>query len=323
MNLIIENWRKFLKEESRQDYSILNTEWISDFLHKRATNRDIANTIKTRYGVDPNNLGELELAIRDMIQNAPDNFPLKTKAVKKALGAGTFGIALLMPDDLVLKVYWGSFEPTSRTIRTDDSPEREKYTKIQDKLLDPVKGSVTDPNIIDQGTVRLKGGSMGWVLMSKFDETLFDLIKRIMGSINDDNQRSQFYYEIAKLFEKINPDLIKKTPKLQIRQIAPTRPDTVSGDTTSPYGDATAPAKKPKKINESSLSVDKIDKEINMMKQKYKKFGLDIKEMDRLKVIFKNILQKLPDLKKEAGNLADVRPPNIGLVGDNPVFFDY
>ena len=320
MKLIVENWRKFLKEELKQDYSILNTEWIADFLHKRATERTIANTIKTKYGVDPNNFGELELAIRDMIQNAPDNFPLKTKAVKKALGAGTFGIALLMPDDLVLKVYWGSFEPTSRTIRTDDAPEREKYAKIQDKLLDPVKGSVTDPNIIDQGTVKLKDGNIGWVLMSRFDETLMDLIRRIMDSINDSEQRSRFYFEIAKLFEKINPDLIKKTPKLQVRQIPPTEPEGPQDTTISSSGDATVPAKK---LNESSLSVDKIEKKINMIKQKYKKFGLDIKETDRLKVILKNILQKLPDLKKEAGNLADVRPPNIGLVGDNPVFFDY
>ena len=58
-------------------------------------------------------------------------------------------------------------------------------------------------------------------------------------------------------------------------------------------------------------------------KQKYNKFGLDIKEMDRLKVILKNILVKLPELRNEVGPLTDVRPPNIGLIGDNPVFFDY
>jgi len=45
--------------------------------------------------------------------------------------------------------------------------------------------------------------------------------------------------------------------------------------------------------------------------------------MDRLKVILKNILVKLPELRNEVGPLTDVRPPNIGLIGDNPVFFDY
>ena len=305
MKLILENWRKFVNEKSDPMLAVLNAGWIADFLQKRAKDPDIDNTIKSRYGIDVRDTNALEDALEDMIENAPDDFPLKSQQVKKELGSGTFGIALLMPNDLVLKVYWGSFNPINKSIRADDVPEREKYAKIQQKLTDPVKGSVTGPNIIDQGTVKLKDGDMGWVLMSKFDETLLDMLKRIIETINDKNAKAEFSSEINDLLIKINPDL---------------KPEEPTHDQDKTGLDATVPAKK---MNESSLSGPKIDKIINMMKQRYEKFDLDIKEMDRLKVILKNILPKLPELRKQIGRLTDVKPANIGLIGDNPVFFDY
>ena len=305
MKLILENWRKFVNEKSDPMLAVLNAGWIADFLQKRAKDPDIDSTIKSRYGIDVRDTNALEDALEDMIENAPDDFPLKSQQVKKELGSGTFGIALLMPNDLVLKVYWGSFNPINKSIRADDVPEREKYAKIQQKLTDPVKGSVTDPNIIDQGTVKLKDGDMGWVLMSKFDETLLDMLKRIIETINDKNAKAEFSSKINDLLIKINPDL---------------KPEEPTHDQDKTGLDATVPAKK---MNESSLSGPKIDKIINMMKQRYEKFDLDIKEMDRLKVILKNILPKLPELRKQIGRLTDVKPANIGLIGDNPVFFDY
>jgi hypothetical protein len=318
MKLILENWRKFLKEEVDPVMAIINAGWIADFLQIRSSDADIVKTIKNRYGINIKNLDEVEDALEDMIINAPDDFPLKTKQAKKELGAGTFGIALLMPDDLVLKVYWGSFNPVNRKIRSDDAPEREKYAKIQQKLTNPVKGNITDPNIIAQGTVKLKDGDLGWVLMSKFDETLLDMLKRIIKSVNNQSAKNEFIYEIQDLLEKINPDLKIKKAAHDQEKTAIEIPQTPTASVPSLA--TTAPAKK---MNESSLSVDKIDKKINMMKQKYKKFGLDIKEMDRLKVILKNILERLPELRSEVGPLTDVRPPNIGLIGDSPVFFDY
>ena len=317
MKLILENWRSFLNEKSDPMLAVINAGWIADFLQKRSKDPNIETVIKDRYGVDIRNTEALEDALEDMIENAPDDFPLKSQQVKKELGSGTFGIALLMPDDLVLKVYWGSFNPVDKTIRRDDAPEREKYAKIQQKLTDPVKGSVTDPNIIAQGTVKLKDGDMGWVLMSKFDETLMDMLKRIIETINDEGAKAEFIGEIQDLLEKINPDL---KPESRPGPISVEIPPPPPG--AAPLGDldATVPAKK---INESTLSTSKLDDKLNRMKQKYNKFGLDIKEMDRLKVILKNVLVKLPELRKEVGRLTDVRPPNIGLIGDNPVFFDY
>jgi len=313
MKLILENWRKFVNEKSDPMLAVLNAGWIADFLQKRAKDPDIDSTIKSRYGIDVRDTNALEDALEDMIENAPDDFPLKSQQVKKALGSGTFGIALLMPNDLVLKVYWGSFNPINRSIRADDVPEREKYAKIQQKLTDPVKGSVTDPNIIAQGTVKLKDGDMGWVLMSKFDETLLDMLKRIIETINDKNAKAEFMSEMQDLLEKINPDLKPESHRT---------PTFVEIPPPPPLGglDVTVPAKK---MNESTLSTSKLDDKLNRMKQKYNKFGLDIKEMDRLKVILKNILVKLPELRKEIGRLTDVKPSNIGLIGDNPVFFDY
>ena len=317
MKLILENWRSFLNEKSDPMLAVINAGWIADFLQKRSKDPNIETVIKDRYGVDVRNTEALEDALEDMIENAPDDFPLKSQQVKKELGSGTFGIALLMPDDLVLKVYWGSFNPVDKTIRRDDAPEREKYAKIQQKLTDPVKGSVTDPNIIAQGTVKLKDGDMGWVLMSKFDETLMDMLKRIIETINDEDAKADFIGEIQDLLEKINPDLKPESrPAPTSVEIPPPPPGA------APLGDldATVPAKK---MNESTLDASKIDDKLNRMKQKYNKFGLDIKQMDRLKVILKNVLVKLPELRKEVGRLTDVRPPNIGLIGDNPVFFDY
>lgn len=320
MKLILENWRKFLNEKTDPMLAVINAGWIADFLQKRAKDPNIESTLKSRYGIDARDTDALEDALEEMIENAPDEFPLKTQQVKKELGSGTFGIALLMPNDLVLKVYWGSFNPVEKTIRADDAPEREKYAKIQQKLADPVKGSITDPNIIAQGAVKLKDGDMGWVLMSKFDETLMDMLKRIIDSITDQKAQSEFIYEIQDLLEKINPDLKTKKPTHDQDKTAIEIPPPPPG--AAPMGDldATVPAKK---MNESTLSTSKLDDKLNRIKQKYNKFGLDIKEMDRLKVILKNILVKLPELRNEVGPLTDVRPPNIGLIGDNPVFFDY
>ena len=298
MKLILENWRKFLNENEKVDpmIAVLNAGWIADFLQRRARDQLIYNAMKSRYGIDVRDTDALEDALEKMIENAPENFPLKSQQVKRALGSGTFGVALLMPNDLVLKVYWGSFNPINRSIRADDAPEREKYANIQNKLLDPAKGTVTDPNIIDQGTVKLKDGDMGWVLMSKFDETLSDMLERIENTIKDEDAKAQFSSEMDDLLIKINPDL---------------KPEEL---------DATVPAKK---MNESTLDASKLDDKLNRMKQRYKKFDLDIKEMDRLKVILKKILVKLPELRKQIGRLTDVKPANIGLIGDNPVFFDY
>ncbi len=298
MKLILENWRKFLNENEKVDpmIAVLNAGWIADFLQRRARDQLIYNAMKSRYGIDVRDTDALEDALEKMIENAPENFPLKSQQVKRALGSGTFGVALLMPNDLVLKVYWGSFNPINRSIRADDAPEREKYANIQNKLLDPAKGTVTDPNIIDQGTVKLKDGDMGWVLMSKFDETFSDMLERIENTIKDEDAKAQFSSEMDDLLIKINPDL---------------KPEEL---------DATVPAKK---MNESTLDASKLDDKLNRMKQRYKKFDLDIKEMDRLKVILKKILVKLPELRKQIGRLTDVKPANIGLIGDNPVFFDY
>lgn len=323
MKLLLETWKRFINEQSNDDIVEHNAELITNFFLKHKQNRQIKDLIYSRFNIDLNDEQNTKEQIKKMIINADDRFPLKSEKAVKEIGSGTFGVALLLKDDLVLKVYWGSFDPENRTVHGDNYLEKQKYDNIQQDLYDKDKGSVNQPNVIEQGELKLGYGSPGvpayidWVLMSRFQETLMDLIRRIENSINDRYQQTNFINDIERLFIKINPDLIKKISNRKI----PTT--VVEPKAKKDYSDtATVPSKK-KKINESTLSKDKIDLAMNKIKQKYSKHGLDVREMDRLKVIFKNILTKLPELKAKIGNLSDVRPPNIGLVGDNPVFFDY
>lgn len=322
MKVILESWKRFIKEQIDSDVVEHNAEYIVNFFLKAQKNRLIKDLLYSRFNIDLNNILNVKEQVKNMIVDADDRFPLKHQKVIKELGSGTFGVALLLPDDLVLKVYWGSFDPESRTVHGDNYLEKLKYDKIQQDLYDKKKGDINQPNIIEQGELKLGYGSIDWVLMSRFTETLMDLIRRIEDSIYDRNQQTNFINDIERLFIKINPDLIQKTPKRNIPATV-VEPKVKKDYSPAAYSDTVTVPLKKKKINESTLSKDKIDLEINKIKQKYKKHGLDIKEMDRLKVIFKNILIKLPELKIKIGNLSDVRPPNIGLIGDNPIFFDY
>ena len=79
MKLILENWRSFLNEKSDPMLAVINAGWIADFLQKRSNDPNIETVIKDRYGIDVRNTEALEDALEDMIENAPDDFPLKRR----------------------------------------------------------------------------------------------------------------------------------------------------------------------------------------------------------------------------------------------------
>jgi hypothetical protein len=164
MNLLFENWRKYLTEQQEGSFAERNVQkmFFDETENMRGlTSYDvIARQLYFRF---PRLKGEEETVfyywMEDLLEKLFEQIPpLKAYAVDKVIGLGTKGVAFLMSSGRIVKIFFSGYLPTrndaGRVERVGEIGDEEM--KFYDKEQESFFSGEGDPNalyIISKGSV--------------------------------------------------------------------------------------------------------------------------------------------------------------------------
>ena len=164
MNLLFENWRKYLTEEITESFADRNVQkmYFSDTENHRGDTayEVVGKQLYYRFtrlkGEDETDFYYwMEDVLEKLFKKIP---PLNNYAVDSVIGVGTKGIAFLMTSDRIVKIFLSGYIPTrnsaGRVQRVSDTgtEEMQFYDKEQESFF----GGQQDPNalyVVSKGTV--------------------------------------------------------------------------------------------------------------------------------------------------------------------------
>ena len=164
MNLLFENWRKYLTEQQEGSFAERNVQKMY-FSHTENARGYTAYEVVGRqlYYRFHRLSGEEETVfyywMEDLLEKLFEQIPpLKAYAVEKVIGLGTKGVAFLMSSDRIVKIFFSGYLPTrndtGRVERVGETGDEEM--KFYDKEQESFFSGENDPNalyIISKGSV--------------------------------------------------------------------------------------------------------------------------------------------------------------------------
>ena len=164
MNLLFENWRKYLTEQQEGSFAERNVQKMY-FSHTENARGYTAYEVIGRqlYYRFHRLSGEEETVfyywMEDLLEKLFEQIPpLKAYAVEKVIGLGTKGVAFLMSSDRIVKIFFSGYLPTrndtGRVERVGETGDEEM--KFYDKEQESFFSGENDPNalyIISKGSV--------------------------------------------------------------------------------------------------------------------------------------------------------------------------
>jgi len=117
------------------------------------------------------------------------------------LGAGSYGFVVQLDNDHALKVYIGSFEPTTRGTDPSAKSDIERYERSASKAFDEKTGAAGDLHIYDQGEIETPFGRKWFYAEMQQLRTLSDYMRYVHKDKDEREVTDGVDYEITFLKE--------------------------------------------------------------------------------------------------------------------------
>jgi hypothetical protein len=286
-------WYKFLLSEGSENYFVLN---VGVILRAFAKDQEFLENLRTIFHLDkisPNDSISViseELMLR--LGKEPATNPLVSKRIVKVLGSGSFGMVFETEDGLAIKLYWGAYSAKS--------PTNDEYLALPSHLHRYLDTSA-DIERHEQSKEKIWSGDADVGLPNIISQGKFQFRDRFL------------YWVMMSKFEETLQD--------KIDAFMNSLPNDERYDLDEHLNKIfDSPSKYVYTDPEESMNF--VLEYFNKIKTRHAKRPYLIKELEDLISISVKVRKEIQKMEDQGLKTSDVRPGNIGLVGNNPVFFD-